>query len=206
MKLGARVVKWRRVLGMINKLGLWVIVGKGLIFVNKFKMICSTSTTNFQLASRWQCNRFIVVLDVCRIVSVLWLSNPYHFFARLKTSHDAALTIWIPGDAHNRPLLVHTSHSVNCGIGFARSFYLSNLWNASFTVSSAWDILARTDACFSCLTLPSAILWTVLQRLDDGRWTNIRKLGWGPRSSTWLATNDDFEDIGAIKIYNVASS
>ncbi|KAH9480257.1 Serine/threonine-protein kinase SRPK [Psilocybe cubensis] len=38
--------------------------------------------------------------------------------------------------------------------------------------------------------------------LDNGRWTIVRKLGWGPRSSTWLAV-DNKEHVGeysAIKI------
>ncbi|KAF8876981.1 hypothetical protein CPB84DRAFT_1881078 [Gymnopilus junonius] len=43
--------------------------------------------------------------------------------------------------------------------------------------------------------------------LNNGRWTIIRKLGWGPRSSCWLAIDPkDHEDIEAIKIYNVAAS
>jgi serine/threonine protein kinase len=45
------------------------------------------------------------------------------------------------------------------------------------------------------------------QTLDNGRWTLIRKLGWGPRSSSWLAIDsDDPNNIEAIKIYSVSSS
>jgi len=47
------------------------------------------------------------------------------------------------------------------------------------------------------------------QTLNNGRWTLIRKLGWGPRSSCWLATDpqdSDPDNIEAIKIYNVSAS
>ncbi|KAF8966404.1 hypothetical protein BDZ97DRAFT_1917514 [Flammula alnicola] len=37
--------------------------------------------------------------------------------------------------------------------------------------------------------------------LHNGRWTILRKLGWGPRSSTWLAVDsEDPDNIEAIKI------
>lgn len=43
--------------------------------------------------------------------------------------------------------------------------------------------------------------------LQDGKWTIIRKLGWGPRSSTWLAVDSkDPENIEAIKLFTVAAS
>jgi serine/threonine-protein kinase SRPK3 len=45
------------------------------------------------------------------------------------------------------------------------------------------------------------------QTLNNGRWTLIRKLGWGSRSSCWLATDSqDPDNIEAIKIYNVSAS
>ena len=45
------------------------------------------------------------------------------------------------------------------------------------------------------------------QTLNNGGWTLIRKLGWGPRSSSWLATDShDPENIEAIKIYSVSAS
>jgi len=46
------------------------------------------------------------------------------------------------------------------------------------------------------------------QTLEDGRWTITRKLGWGPRSSTWLAL-DNKKHVGeyeAIKILTVAAT
>lgn len=46
------------------------------------------------------------------------------------------------------------------------------------------------------------------QSLKDDRWTITRKLGWGPRSSTWLAL-DNKEHVGqygAIKILTVAAT
>lgn len=43
--------------------------------------------------------------------------------------------------------------------------------------------------------------------LQNGEWTIIRKLGWGPRSSTWLAVSSkNPNDIEAIKIYTVAAT
>ncbi|KAF8876992.1 kinase-like domain-containing protein [Gymnopilus junonius] len=43
--------------------------------------------------------------------------------------------------------------------------------------------------------------------LNNGRWTILRKLGWGSRSSCWLAVDPkDPEGIEAIKIYTVAAS
>ncbi|KAF8155423.1 kinase-like domain-containing protein [Crassisporium funariophilum] len=43
------------------------------------------------------------------------------------------------------------------------------------------------------------------QTLDNGRWTITRKLGWGPRSSTWLAL-DNGGRYGAIKIFTVEAT
>jgi len=43
--------------------------------------------------------------------------------------------------------------------------------------------------------------------LQGGEWTIIRKLGWGPRSSTWLAASSkDPNNIEAIKIFTVAAT
>ncbi|KDR80425.1 hypothetical protein GALMADRAFT_242860 [Galerina marginata CBS 339.88] len=43
--------------------------------------------------------------------------------------------------------------------------------------------------------------------LQGGEWTITRKLGWGPRSSTWLAVSSkDPNDIEAIKIFTVAAT
>lgn len=43
--------------------------------------------------------------------------------------------------------------------------------------------------------------------LQGGEWTIIHKLGWGPRSSTWLAVSSkDPNDIEAIKIFTVAAT
>lgn len=43
--------------------------------------------------------------------------------------------------------------------------------------------------------------------LQGGEWTITRKLGWGPRSSTWLAVSSkDTNDIEAIKIFTVAAT
>ncbi|KAF8881396.1 kinase-like domain-containing protein [Gymnopilus junonius] len=45
------------------------------------------------------------------------------------------------------------------------------------------------------------------QKLNKGRWKIIRKLGWGPHSSCWLAVDTkERNNIEAIKIYTVASS
>jgi len=44
------------------------------------------------------------------------------------------------------------------------------------------------------------------QTINNGRWTLIRKLGWGSRSC-WLAVDfGDPENIKAIKIYNISTS
>ncbi|CAA7267710.1 unnamed protein product [Cyclocybe aegerita] len=45
------------------------------------------------------------------------------------------------------------------------------------------------------------------QTLQNGRWRIIRKLGWGPRSSTWLAIDtQDADKIEAIKIFTVSAT
>ncbi|KAF8892323.1 kinase-like domain-containing protein [Gymnopilus junonius] len=45
------------------------------------------------------------------------------------------------------------------------------------------------------------------QKLNNGRWTILRKLGWGPRSSCWLAVDSkDSGNIKAIKIYTAAAT
>jgi len=45
------------------------------------------------------------------------------------------------------------------------------------------------------------------QTLYNDRWRIIRKLGWGPRSSTWLAIDKkDAEDYSAIKIFTAAAT
>ncbi|KAF8958726.1 kinase-like domain-containing protein [Flammula alnicola] len=46
------------------------------------------------------------------------------------------------------------------------------------------------------------------QTLKDGQWTIARKLGWGPRSSTWLALNNRASILSydAIKILTVAAT
>ena len=46
------------------------------------------------------------------------------------------------------------------------------------------------------------------QVLNGGGWTVIRKLGWGPRSSTWLAIDnkDYIGEYGAIKILTAAAT
>jgi len=46
------------------------------------------------------------------------------------------------------------------------------------------------------------------QTLKDGQWTIARKLGWGPRSSTWLALdkNASILSYDAIKIFTVAAT
>ncbi|KIM38457.1 hypothetical protein M413DRAFT_30008 [Hebeloma cylindrosporum] len=45
------------------------------------------------------------------------------------------------------------------------------------------------------------------QTLNNGQWTIIRKLGWGPRSSTWLALAKNTEySYAAIKIFTVAAT
>ncbi|KAJ3514132.1 hypothetical protein NLJ89_g2540 [Agrocybe chaxingu] len=46
------------------------------------------------------------------------------------------------------------------------------------------------------------------QTLKEGGWTVVRKLGWGPRSSTWLAVDkqEGVDRYGAIKILTVAAT
>ena len=46
------------------------------------------------------------------------------------------------------------------------------------------------------------------QTLKDGRWTIARKLGWGPRSSTWLALDNNASELSydAIKIFTVTAT
>jgi len=45
------------------------------------------------------------------------------------------------------------------------------------------------------------------QTLQNNRWSIIQKLGWGPRSSTWLAFDSkDVDNIIAIKIFTVAAT
>ena len=45
------------------------------------------------------------------------------------------------------------------------------------------------------------------QALQNNRWSIMRKLGWGPRSSTWLAVNSkDPDNITAVKIFTVAAT
>lgn len=44
------------------------------------------------------------------------------------------------------------------------------------------------------------------QQLHDGKWTIIRKLGWGPRSSTWLAVNRDDDHYVALKIFTASAT
>ena len=44
------------------------------------------------------------------------------------------------------------------------------------------------------------------QTLKKGKWTIARKLGWGPRSSTWLARDRDNRQYGAIKILTAAAT
>ncbi|KAF6741568.1 CMGC/SRPK protein kinase [Ephemerocybe angulata] len=46
------------------------------------------------------------------------------------------------------------------------------------------------------------------QTLSEGRYTIVRKLGWGPRSSTWLVTEEDDDWIlyRAVQIFTAASS
>ena len=48
------------------------------------------------------------------------------------------------------------------------------------------------------------------QSLDGSRWTIIRKLGWGPRSSTWLAVDNTESDpvynYKAIKIFTTTAT
>ncbi len=45
------------------------------------------------------------------------------------------------------------------------------------------------------------------QTLQNGRWSIIRKLGWGPRSSTWLAVDSrDPDNIEAIKVFTVTAT
>ena len=45
------------------------------------------------------------------------------------------------------------------------------------------------------------------QTLQNNRWSIIRKLGWGPRSSTWLAVDSkDSDNITAVKIFTVAAT
>ena len=46
------------------------------------------------------------------------------------------------------------------------------------------------------------------QTLKGGRWTIIRKLGWGPRSSTWLVLNNNPSHLScdAIKIFTMTAT
>ena len=46
------------------------------------------------------------------------------------------------------------------------------------------------------------------QKLKDGRFTIMRKLGWGPRSSTWLALDNNADGLSyeAIKIFTVTAT
>ena len=46
------------------------------------------------------------------------------------------------------------------------------------------------------------------QSLDGSRWTIIQKLGWGPRSSTWLAVDNNESDLlyRAIKIFTTTAT
>ena len=46
------------------------------------------------------------------------------------------------------------------------------------------------------------------QTLNDGQWTIIRKLGWGPRSSTWLAldNHESYLSYRAIKIFTITAT
>ena len=46
------------------------------------------------------------------------------------------------------------------------------------------------------------------QTLKDGRWTITRKLGWGPRSSTWFAIDNNESELsyGAIKIFTTTAT
>ena len=46
------------------------------------------------------------------------------------------------------------------------------------------------------------------QTLKDGRWTITCKLGWGPRSSTWLALDNNASELSydAIKIFTVTAT
>ena len=46
------------------------------------------------------------------------------------------------------------------------------------------------------------------QSLDGSRWTIIQKLGWGPRSSTWLVVDNNNSDLvyEAIKIFTTTAT
>ena len=45
------------------------------------------------------------------------------------------------------------------------------------------------------------------ETLDNGRWRIIRKLGWGPRSSTWLGVDTkDPDNISALKVFTIAAT
>ena len=45
------------------------------------------------------------------------------------------------------------------------------------------------------------------QALYNDRWRIIRKLGWGPRSSTWLAVDkEDSNNLNAVKIFTIAAT
>ena len=46
----------------------------------------------------------------------------------------------------------------------------------------------------------------ILQKLNDDRYEIIRKLGYGPRSSTWLALRTHDQGYFAVKIFTVAAS
>jgi hypothetical protein len=43
------------------------------------------------------------------------------------------------------------------------------------------------------------------QKLKDGKWTITRKLGWGPRSSTWLVIDEE-DQHRALKILTAAAT
>lgn len=45
------------------------------------------------------------------------------------------------------------------------------------------------------------------ETLNNGRWRIIRKLGWGPRSSTWLGVDTkDPDKISAPKVFTIAAT
>lgn len=45
------------------------------------------------------------------------------------------------------------------------------------------------------------------EKLNNGRWTIIRKLGRGPRSSTWLRVDTkDPNNISALKIFTITAT
>ena len=49
---------------------------------------------------------------------------------------------------------------------------------------------------------------TINQKIDDGKYKIVRKLGYGPRSSTWLVSRTQAHEPGhfAVKIFTVAAS